>query len=178
MANYGIGSTGVAELHVGFTKQSDLVTLPQNTVKQSEDNYLNLKFGVRIFKENSNFEIFARMMNKRLDGRKRVSSVEIKKILSEISYAVGIGVPTLKKRYLERYCKKFGVSVSTYRNEKKWQYERHYQQFKDMRDKHPNVRGNELKQLHKKIATNLGVLPKTLSSARYEYKWRQEHEAE
>lgn len=54
----------------------------------------------------------------------------------------------------------------------KW--EANYKIFKSYRDEKPDVRGNELKELYKKVSEQTGISPLTLKGLMYEYKWRAE----
>ncbi|MDF8373623.1 hypothetical protein [Weissella paramesenteroides] len=116
MADYDIGSTGVGNLHHGFSKSKDLVKLPVSNESQLKNGYVTL-------------------------SRKKENAMA-------------------KSR---KHDKKI---------HQKW--EANYKTFKSYRDQQPDARGNELKELYKKVSEQTGISPYTLKGLMYEYKWRAE----
>jgi hypothetical protein len=116
MADYDIGSTGVGNLHHGFSKSKDLVSLPASSESQLKNGYV---------------------------------------------------ISSWKKENAIAKSRKHDKEIH-----QKW--EANYKIFKSYRDKQPDARGNELKELYKKVSEQTGISPLTLKGLMYEYKWRAE----
>ncbi|WP_288572017.1 hypothetical protein [uncultured Weissella sp.] len=116
MADYDIGSTGVGNLHHGFSKSKDLVSLPVSGEKQLINGYRTLSWK----KENS--------------------------------------IAKSRKHNKEIY--------------QKW--DANYNIFKSYRDKQPDAKGKQLKEIYNEVSEQTGISPLTLKGLMYEYKWRAE----
>ncbi|MGK4062849.1 hypothetical protein AB0Y39_02075 [Weissella paramesenteroides] len=120
MADYDIGSTGVGNLHHGFSKSKDLVSLSASSESQ------------------------------------------------------------LKNGYVTSSWKKENAIAKSRKHDKKihQKWEANYKIFKSYRDKQPNAKGEQLKEIYNEVSEQTGISPYTLKGLMYEYKWRAEQGCE
>lgn len=180
MADYCIGSTGVAQLHISFAKPKDLVQLPVQVAEQGRRNYV-IPVVPRKRKLNSEerYMRFEEFMDKKLRGRTKISGSEMNEILAQVAKSLSMKVASIRNTLLKRYYKGHDVTVTAgFNHERSLKYQHDYKRFKEVRDKYPEISATKRQKLFEKLAAELHLSVKTLSGERYEVKWRKEYETE
>lgn len=176
MADYCIGSTGVAQLHVNFASPKDLVQLPFHPVEKVSRKATPRKRKLHSEQRYLHFEEF---MNQKLRGRTKISGSEMEMILAHASQSLSMKVGSIRNTLLKRYYQEHDVTVMPgYNIERSKRYLKQYKRFKEVRDKYPEISIAKRQELYDQLATELNISVKTISGARYELKWRREHEAD
>lgn len=176
MADYCIGSTGVAQLHISFAKPKDLVQLPFRPVAKMSRKATPRK---RKLDSEQRYLHFEEFMNQKLRGRTKISGSEMETILAHASQSLSMKVGYIRNTLLKRYYQEHNVTVMPgYNIERSERYLKNYKRFKEVRDKYPEISVAKRNKLHEELATELHMSVKTISGERYELKWRREHEAD
>ncbi|WP_419154481.1 hypothetical protein [Weissella bombi] len=167
MADYCIGSTGVAQLHISFAKPENLVTLDSRGVPDHVTHSRLDEYGE-----------FEKRFKFLISNKKIIPNSEKNMVMKNISKAMHIGQWVLEKRYLERFCKNNGVTIADYHEDKHVKYTRNYQLFTKLRSQYPVIPEEGVMKVLKTISKQIGISATSLLSQNYEYKWRREHEAD
>jgi len=156
--------TGVGDVHLKFHKVSDLERLPaQPFYKRTVPNYP--------------YERFKNLMNRRLRGRKQITTNYLSIVLKDISNQMDIQVVSLRKKaYLGKYKQETGLVTFKANNELTVKYESRYKQFEKFRNAHPDVYGRVRGQLMRDISSELHISVSALYSRKYEGRWQREHD--
>ena len=170
--------TGVGDVHLKFHKVSDLERLPaQPFYKRPEKSVNGMPINYKRTVPNYPYERFKNLMNRRLRGRKQITTNYLSIVLKDISNQMDIQVVSLRKEaYLGKYKQETELVTFKANNELTVKYEARYKQFEKFRNAHPDVYGRVRGQLMRDISSELHISVSALYSRKYEGRWQREHD--